>query len=86
MVEKINNKVSGKILIRNTQILTMTGAALQNGDILIENDKIAVGGRSGNRRQTHCGYAWSGKHAHPCRDDFAAQLCRRYGVNVLAER
>ena len=42
MVEKINNKVSGKILIRNTQILTMTGAALQNGDILIEHDKIAA--------------------------------------------
>lgn len=31
-----------KIWIRNTQILSMTGAALQNGDILIENDKIAA--------------------------------------------
>ena len=31
-----------KIWIRNTQILSMTGAALQSGDILIENDKIAV--------------------------------------------
>lgn len=31
-----------KIWIRNTQILSMTGAALQSGDILIENDKIAA--------------------------------------------
>ena len=35
-----------KIWIRNTQILSMTGAALQNGDILIENDKIAAIGAS----------------------------------------
>ena len=31
-----------KLWIRNTQILTMTGAPLFAGDILIENDKIAV--------------------------------------------
>ncbi len=31
-----------KIWIRNTQILSMTGAALQSGDILIEHDKIAA--------------------------------------------
>lgn len=42
MVEKINNRTSGKILIRNTQILSMTGAALQQGDILIEQNKIAT--------------------------------------------
>ena len=33
-------EASHKIWIRNTQILSMTGAALQSGDILIENDKI----------------------------------------------
>lgn len=38
-------EASHKIWIRNTQILSMTGAILQSGDILIENDKIAaVGG------------------------------------------
>lgn len=42
MVEKISNGTSGKILIRNTQILSMTGAALQQGDILIEQNKIAA--------------------------------------------
>lgn len=35
-------EASHKIWIRNTQILSMTGAALQSGDILIENDKIAA--------------------------------------------
>lgn len=35
-------EASRKIWIRNTQILSMTGAALQSGDILIENDKIAA--------------------------------------------
>lgn len=46
-----------KIWIRNTQILSMTGAALQNGDILIENDKIAaigaVDGADGGRCANH---------------------------------
>lgn len=31
-----------KIWIRDTQILSMTGAALQRGDILIEHDKLAA--------------------------------------------
>ena len=35
----------GKLWIRNTQILTMTGAPLFAGDILIEDDKIAVLGQ-----------------------------------------
>lgn len=37
-------EASHKIWIRNTQILSMTGAILQSGDILIENDKIAAVG------------------------------------------
>lgn len=37
-----NRETNGKIWIRNTQILSMTGAALQSGDILIDHDQIAA--------------------------------------------
>ena len=38
----IQREAAQKIWIRDTQILSMTGAALQRGDILIEDDKLAA--------------------------------------------
>ena len=51
----------GKLWIRNTQILTMTGAPLFAGDILIEDDKIAVLGQV-NEEQASGAEVIDGRH------------------------
>lgn len=55
-----NDKMSNKIWIQNTMILTMTGAPLFTGDILIENDTIKSIGFI-NPRDTEGAYIIDGK-------------------------